>query len=80
MSFGAARGEKESDPFGVGRGLIGVRGFCPRLLTVFPFGEFGRGRAWRGGIWLRAKFLRGPFSLPGNEHVEIPILRATAGR
>jgi hypothetical protein len=30
----------------------------------------------RGGIWLRAEFLRGPFSLPGNEQVEVPILRA----
>jgi hypothetical protein len=30
----------------------------------------------RGGIWLRAEFLRGLISLPANEQVEIPILRA----
>jgi hypothetical protein len=34
----------------------------------------------RGGFWLRAEILRGPFSLPGNEHVEIPILRAAEER
>jgi len=27
----------------------------------------------RGGIWLRAEFLRGPFSLSCNDQVEIPI-------
>ena len=30
----------------------------------------------RGGIWLRAEFLRGPFSLSCNDQVEVPILRA----
>ena len=29
-----------------------------------------------GGLWLRAEFLHGLLSLPGNEHVEIRILRA----
>jgi hypothetical protein len=31
-----------------------------------------------GASWLRAEFLRGPFSILGNGQVEIPILRAAA--
>ena len=37
---------KRFDPFGVGRGLggrVAVRGFHPRLMMLFPFGELGSG-------------------------------------
>ena len=51
------------------------------LQLILQLFDGNRGPAGqRGGFWLRAEILRGPFSLPDNERIEIPILRAAEER